>query len=54
MGFASTHTTNDSHVLIGVMDVFGESLGTVRLWDFEREESVRGRVVEKEGKVWDV
>ena len=51
---ASTHTANDSHALIGAMNVFGEFLGAVRLGNFEGEKSLGGRVVGEEREVWDV
>ena len=53
-GLASAHAANNSHALIGVMDVFGEYFRAIRLWDFKREESVGSGVIKEEGKVWDV
>ena len=52
--FASTHAADDSHALIGVMNVLGEYFGTVGLWDFEREEALGGGEVGEEREVWDV
>ena len=51
---ASTHAADDSHALVGVMNVFGEFLGAVRLGNFKGEESLRGRVIGEERKVWNV
>ena len=53
-GLASTHAADDSHALVGVMNVFGEFLGAVRLGNFKGEESLRGRVIGEEGEVWNV
>ena len=51
---ASTHTANDSHALIGVMNIFGEYFRAVRLWDFKWEESLGSGVIGEERKVWNV
>ena len=51
---ASTHTANDSHALIGVVNVLGELLGAVRLGDFEGEKSLGSRVIWEEREVWNV
>ena len=51
---ASTHTADDSHALIGIMNVFSEFLGAVRLGNFEGEKSLGSRVIGEEREVWDV
>ena len=51
---ASTHAANDSHPLVGVMNVFGKSLGTIGLWDFKGEETLGSGVIGKKGEVWDI
>ena len=53
-GLASTHAADDGHALVGVMNVFSEFLGAVRLGNFKGEESLRGRVIGEEGEVWNV
>ena len=53
-GFALAHTANNGHVLIGVVNVFGEYFRTVRSGNFKGEESVGSGVIEEKGEVWDV
>ena len=53
-GVALAHAANNSHALIGVMNVFGKYFRAVRLRDFKREESVGSDVIEEEGEVLDV
>ena len=51
---ASTHTANNSHALIGVVNILGKLLGAVRLGNFEGEKSLGSGVIWEEREVWNI